>query len=304
MSARPFIVHDDIPSSKANRAVEAELTNQLNNIVNTIKDQLNPQYAWTELSSIYRPKYDQLVKDTIRQATTKSYLLGAEFAATSISTNPVIPIFLTESDTAKIKEIAFDGAERFWGRMVLSTSRGADKIFFNIDRKRIPPDSFLNPNGIVNTVAIDITNIALNVATITKRRDLIEKYSRRTVGIDVESASNTAFGSSSADNILPLQQDTTTRGRTGRRLLNQSQLDDGDPITDPSINRSIIYITPDFVTTVDRTVTWVTSQDDRVCSICKRWEFKTWYIDDPFMALPGPTHSHENCRCRLIPLGI
>lgn len=299
---RPFVTHDEIPSSKANRLVEAELTTQLNDIVNKIKDQLNPVYAWTELQSIYKPKYQDLVADTIRQATTKSYLLGAEFASTSISTNPRIPIFLTESDAARIKEIAIDGSERFWGRMMKSTSRGADKVFFNIQRNQTPPDSFLNPNYIVNTIAIDITNIALNIATITKRRDLIQKYSQRTVGI-----SNESSGSSSTT-ILPLQQDNREPNGAGRRLLSQSQFTDNtpvgeNPITDPRVNRGILFVNPDFVTVVDRTVSWITSQDDRVCNICEAWEFKTWYIDDPFMAIPG-LHSHENCRCRLIPLGI
>jgi len=46
---------------------------------------------------------------------------------------------------------------------------------------------------------------------------------------------------------------------------------------------------------------WVSSRDERVCTICQGLDGKTWTLSDPERKLP-PGDSHQNCRCTIVPV--
>jgi hypothetical protein len=271
--------HDNTASSRKNRAIEADLMRSLNTIVNSIKNKINPKFAWTELAQL-KPLYENMVYDTIREGVTRSFVLGGEFAAASISTK--IPVFITESDTRTIKQITEENVAKFWGRMQISTSRGVDRMFNTINRDAEPPDSFLNPNYIVNSIAISVTTVALNLGTVKKTAELIDKY--RIAG-----------------NSASLTSAVKQRGLVQSTLLSRAVEIPTDILELESLTNSLLLeLNPDVMMLVQDILTWITANDERVCPQCMSLEGRTFPLDDPNMLIPN-IDTHNNCRCRVMP---
>lgn len=265
-----ILSHDYTKTSKTLRLIEKQLVKDLDAIVAKIRIHINTQQPWYDISQKFKPIYGQQVYDLLRAGATDSYTLGNQYV-TSLRVFVNVPSYLTKDDIFDIERLTQLYYDKFWGRVVASTSRRADKAFGIIDRMREPPDTFLNPNYIVTSIATTLTNHALNQATITKMRKLADKVNPITINRSLLQGATLTF----EDDLLK-STGITLSTAVGLNQLNQIQ------------------------NTVNNVkVMWVTSNDERTCPICKPLHGKKWILFDEGMPMPG-VHSHQRCRCRLV----
>jgi hypothetical protein len=176
--------HDSTPTSRANRQIEKALSRDLNRIVNAIRHEL-PDYRISkssELEARIKPLLRTSISSTLRKHMTDSYVQGINYV-TSLPGFSGILGYLTSSDLEIIKGLVDSYSTRFWGR----TERALTNTI-SLEHLNKPEAQLLNPNYIVNTLAIGATNEALNQATIQKARVLTTNAikSKSNVGIAQE----------------------------------------------------------------------------------------------------------------------
>ena len=140
----------------------------LNKVVNAIRQEL-PDYRLgkqAELEARIKPKLRTAISAIFRKHITDSYAQGISYV-TSLPGFSGIQGFLTSSDLEIIKGLADSYSTRFWGRLNLSLGNT-----INSEHLNKPEAELLNPNYIVNALAIGATNEALNQATLRKAQAL------------------------------------------------------------------------------------------------------------------------------------
>lgn len=240
-TAGDVITHDNTKTSRSLRQVEKQLANDINQLIMDIRKEIDPLQPWYSISQHIKPVYGQQIYDLIRAATQEAYILGNQYVA-SLKIFVNLPSYLTQTDIMAIESLSQIYYDKFWGRVVISVSRRADKAFGIIQRMQEPPDTFLNPNFIVTSIATTLTTHALNIATLAKIRRL-------------------------AINVNPF-----------------------------IINKNILQAA---ATIQDVEIMWVTSNDERVCPICRPLHGHKWPLGDDTIPIP-PQQSHQRCRCRLV----
>lgn len=269
-TAGDILTHDYTKTSKTLRLIEKQLIQDLNYIVTNIRQYIDPLQPWYDISQRIKPVYGQQIYDLIRAATTDAYTLGNQYV-TSLKIFVNVPSYLTHDDIQQIEQISQTYYDKFWGRVVISVSRRADKAFGIIQRMQEPPDTFLNPNFIVTSIATTLTTHVLNISTINKMRKLSHNFNPITINKNILQGATTI-----EDDLLSANSVLNLSTAAGINQLNQLQ---------------------NTISNVK--VMWVTSNDERTCPICRPLHGKKWILFDEGMPTP-PLDSHQRCRCRLV----
>ena len=143
----------------------------LNRIVNRIRRHEIPGYRTnkvTEMTLSVQPRLTSIVSSILRKHIQSSYVLGISYVG-SLPSFQNVSGYVTHRDLDMVKELTQQYLTRFWGRLAhaLSKENTVSTEFLNQSEALL-----LNPNYIVNSLAIGATNEALNVATVAKARAL------------------------------------------------------------------------------------------------------------------------------------
>jgi hypothetical protein len=164
--------HANTKISQANRDIEETLMKDLNKIVDLIRKQVGKIENIQQVNDFYRrikPIVNPEVYDLLREAATKSYMLGIEYTTKQILKKPG---YITVSDVEHIMILTENLTNRFWGRVQVALF-GVSQQMHNLNKQELPT-SKLSPNFIVNAIAIDLTSTALNAAVVNKGRKLTQ----------------------------------------------------------------------------------------------------------------------------------
>jgi hypothetical protein len=257
------IFHDNTQTSIQNRRIESTLQKSLQSITKTIVNETKQQKNahWTYIFGVLRPKLNQLVYETIRDAATQSYTIGARYAVNTIDKR--LPFFITESDISNIKSISQQYSDKYWNRM---------QTTFMSKVIQDDPTRILNPSYVDQPVSISLATEALAEGTKQKAETiLLDEYSIRRVAQAAETPKLTS-------SLLQGRAETisTVKGfleRQSRTLQASQNL--------PAMQ---------FI--------WVTAAD--ACkNLCDPIRGVTWYVGQPFPYHP-PRHANCRCRLFLI----
>jgi hypothetical protein len=270
MSLQPLVSFEQTPTSRRVTIIENRLTRELSSIVTKIRNHINTLQPTNDIENKFKPVYD-----LIRSAATNSYTAGADYVKT-------LPIFknlhsyLLMEDIDTITRLADEYTSRFWGRVAITTSKGKDKIFGTIpitrDGLEEPTPTFLSQRYIVESISIGVTNTALNLATIAKMRYYAGKA--RPINITIKQNRLVQFATT------PTEDELLKHGGGGIGTL-----------ADLSILAGLIS------TVTNVRLMWLTSQDERVCPICRPLHGTKYTLSEPSMPIPP---AHHRCRCRII----
>lgn len=310
-SAIPGSGHENTAASKANAKVEKSLMSDLNQYVNLIRSELDKTqtFQWSDLHSRIMPTLKPSVMQTMRGHLSQSYELGAQYVTDKTGLGAGA-FFLTHSDIDNIKTLAETYTDKFFGRVVLSLNSTIRKSVVTTTRggrsrklvPQPPADSTINPNYIVNSLAISATTTALAEGTRNKARSLLL---------------NTRTGSQA---VLSAAAETEEEKKKRKRraaaaLLEREeaaqQLDPDllfeDDMQDEIITGTFLGVAAGISLALlagaqlqEQNWVWITAADDRVCDICEPLEGEVYSMEDIDTAPRPIDDTHETCRCRLL----
>lgn len=268
--------HDNTLESKEAKKLENKLLIEYNAILTGIKNQID--FTATN----YMTQFDQLksnlkipVYDITRSYYQQAYELGSRYVNNAIGTIS----YLTNSDIDHIKSQSENFTERFFGRIEKILQKTGDEIIQIFMDTGFLNATLENENQIVmfakkientksylfSSLAILVIMDGLNSATIRKARTIKEALTND-LGLN--------------PNIL-----------TGA-IIHQQDID----ISDVLVVKLLMILN----TLAYR---WYTSQDDRVCPICRKLEGTryTLTLTTQIGDIPRiPDDTHFSCRCRLL----
>lgn len=266
--------HSNTKVSRDNRTVENQLLKELQSFTKSILSQTKnkSEARWTFIFGVLKPILDSLVYDSIRQAVSRSYTLGAEYAVKTINRRK--PFFLTDADIQHIKTITNEYATAYWGRLETS---------FNSKVIQDDPDQILNPAYVDLPIAVSTATRALAEGTRVKAETLLLQPDSNVLHTELTIIRQTqrvaqaaATPTSPSPSILRSRAETisTVKGFLDRQRETAQAVQEGLPVMQ-------------FI--------WMTANN--ACkNLCDPIRGVTWYVNQPFPFYP-PRHPY--CRCRL-----
>ena len=221
----------------------------------------------------------QTVYDIIRSYYQQAYIIGSNYVNKALGSTS----YLTDSDITHIKTQTENFASRFFGRIEKMLETSASKAIQSIfDTGSLNAPLVLEnqvsyfAKNIENTksylfssLAILVVTDAINSATINKSKAIHESILRQN----------------------PNLQNVDSNLLSGAVTLEETSFQ----LMDVELVRLMLLLNT-------LKLKWYTSADDRVCSICRNLEGKSWTLSLSLAVndIPKiPDSTHFNCRCRL-----
>lgn len=278
-----LITHENTAISQENRAIEEALVEKLNTYLNIIRTVLdNSKAKWMDFRVILEPKFRPIVEQSIREAATLSYQLGASYTAEKAG----LPFFLTSTDIENIKQLTQEFTDKFFGRIQLAIDSTVDRRTPIIE----PANSNINPNYIATATAIGVTSKSLALGSTLKAKAIVTNGQVSSILQAAAAPAKKRRKRSAAEIAAQEIQD---------ELDEAIEFEDTDAINDilTGLGGSALIGTGVSLL-LNMQWVWV-AQIGRCEEYCAPLEGQTFDILDANIPMPI-TDTHPNCRCRLL----
>jgi hypothetical protein len=279
MPNNALVTHERTAISQQNQEIETNLVDQLNGYLNIIRGVLDKSHTkWTDFKAVLQPKFYSIVQQSIREAATLSYQLGAAYTADKVG----LPSFLTTTDIANIKALTNEFTNRFFGRIQLAIDSTLDRQFL-----REPADSNINPNYIATSIAIAVCTKSLARGSLLKARSIVTQGK---AGIMQAAAPTKKKKKKAVDEATQTIQDEIDAAQ---------EAEDIDALQDIMVNLGASALIGAGVSAL-LNMRWVWLTQPGAClQYCIPLEGQTFDILDNNIPMPI-SDTHPNCRCRLL----
>lgn len=275
--------HLQTQASQENRAIERSLLTDLNQYVNLIRAELDKTktHQWTSLRAMIIPRLRDSVSQTIRGHIGDSYQLGAQYITDRVGLQNAS--FLTHSDIDNVKTLTQEFTDKFFGRIQLSLNNTLNKTFPFRE-----PDSKINPNYIVTSIAISAASKAFSEGKMMKAKSLLQTNQNVQA---ILSAAEKKKSKQKKKKPVPVAVP----------LIDELEDEDLFPIgvgfgLGFAGGISLASLAADQLS--QQEFIWVCAESP--CPICQDLEGQVWSMDEIDLA-PRPTEdTHPSCRCTFL----